>query len=93
MDLLIAARMHASIAAYSSGVPVIPFAYSRKFEGVYNDLKYPYIINGRELSTEEAVLKTINYITIKDKLIELEIPGRNKLSELQSMFLDDFRKH
>ena len=92
MDLLIAARMHASIAAYSSGVPVIPFAYSRKFEGVYNDLKYPYIINGRELSTEEAVLKTINYITIKDKLIELEIPGRNKLSELQSMFLDDFSK-
>lgn len=30
MDILIAPRMHASIAAFSSGVPVLPFAYSRK---------------------------------------------------------------
>lgn len=38
LNLLIAARMHACIAAFSSGVPVIPVAYSRKFTGLFDDL-------------------------------------------------------
>lgn len=38
LDLMIAARMHACIAAYSSGVPVVPVAYSRKFQGLFGDL-------------------------------------------------------
>ena len=33
MDFFMGARMHACIAAFSSGVPVIPMAYSRKFAG------------------------------------------------------------
>lgn len=38
LDLLVAARMHACIAAFSSGVPVVPVAYSRKFQGLFGDL-------------------------------------------------------
>ena len=38
LDMLIAARMHACIAAYSSGVPVVPVAYSRKFMGLFDEL-------------------------------------------------------
>ena len=38
LDLLIAARMHACIAAFSSGVPVLPIAYSRKFMGLFGEL-------------------------------------------------------
>lgn len=38
LNLLIAARMHACIAAFSSGVPVLPVAYSRKFDGLFTDL-------------------------------------------------------
>lgn len=34
------ARMHACIAAFSSGVPVVPMAYSRKFTGLFNSLGY-----------------------------------------------------
>lgn len=37
MDFFIGARMHATIAAFSSGVPVFPLAYSRKFNGLFND--------------------------------------------------------
>jgi polysaccharide pyruvyl transferase WcaK-like protein len=37
LDLLIGSRMHACIAAYSSGVPVFPLAYSRKFSGLFAD--------------------------------------------------------
>lgn len=37
MDFFMGARMHATIAAFSSGVPVYPMAYSRKFNGLFAD--------------------------------------------------------
>lgn len=40
MDFFMGARMHACIAALSSGVPVVPMAYSRKFEGLFGTLGY-----------------------------------------------------
>ena len=40
MDFFMGARMHACIAAFSSGVPVIPMAYSRKFAGLFGSLGY-----------------------------------------------------
>ena len=40
MDFFMGARMHACIAAFSSGVPVIPMAYSRKFAGLFGTLGY-----------------------------------------------------
>ncbi len=90
LDILVAARMHASIAAYSAGVPVIPFSYSRKFEGVYEDLKYSYVVNGLKLSTQEALVATLEYIDNREQLAKNEIPGRNKLQALQSEFVKDF---
>lgn len=44
MDFFVGARMHAAIAAFSSGVSVYPMAYSRKFNGLFMDtLSYPYM--------------------------------------------------
>lgn len=44
MDFFVGARMHSCIAAISSGVPVYPLAYSRKFNGLFADtLKYGYL--------------------------------------------------
>lgn len=40
LDFFAGARMHACIAAFSSGVPVVPMAYSRKFEGLFGTLGY-----------------------------------------------------
>lgn len=71
MDIFIGARMHSDIAAYSSEVAVIPFSYSRKFEGLFNSLNYSYCINGREISTEEALEKTLEYIN-NYKLLQRE---------------------
>jgi polysaccharide pyruvyl transferase WcaK-like protein len=45
MDFFMGARMHACIAAFSSGVPVIPMAYSRKFEGLFGSLGYPHVVD------------------------------------------------
>ncbi|KAA3652755.1 MAG: polysaccharide pyruvyl transferase family protein [Proteobacteria bacterium] len=40
MDFFAGARMHACIAAFSAGIPVVPMAYSRKFNGLFGTLGY-----------------------------------------------------
>ncbi len=61
MDCFIGSRMHSTVAALSSGVPVIPVSYSRKFEGLFDEFDYKYLIHGRDDNTEEAVRRTIEY--------------------------------
>lgn len=73
MDIFTGARMHATIAAFSSGVCCIPFSYSPKFEGLYGDLNYKRCINGKELTTDEAVETTIKYIESFSELKEEQI--------------------
>ena len=63
MDLFIGARMHATIAAISAGVPVIPFSYSRKFEGLFSSLEYPYVVEGTKWKTQKAIEFTQNSIS------------------------------
>jgi colanic acid/amylovoran biosynthesis protein len=55
MDFMTGARMHACIAAFSSGVPVVPLAYSRKFNGLFSSLGYHWIADGKVMSTTEAI--------------------------------------
>lgn len=45
LDFFMGARMHACIAAFSSGVPVVPMAYSRKFTGLFGSLGYDYTVD------------------------------------------------
>lgn len=54
LDFLVGGRMHATIAAYSTGVPVVPISYSRKFEGLFGGLGYRWLVPVRGLSTEGA---------------------------------------
>jgi len=68
MDVFVGARMHSTIAAFSSGVLTIPFSYSRKFEGLYESLEYPYVISGKKMTTEEAVIQTCKFIECENDL-------------------------
>lgn len=74
LDILTGARMHATIAAYSTKVAVIPFSYSRKFEGLFSTLNYPYIIKGTVVTTETALEQTFkfieNYKTLKSSIVD-----------------------
>jgi len=70
MNFFIGARMHATIAAFSASIPVVPFAYSRKFEGLYNDYNYDFIIDGRKLDTNQAVEKSLFFIENMDMVNE-----------------------
>jgi len=45
------ARMHATIGAFSSGVPVVPMAYSRKFNGLFVDtLQYDAMVDMKTMN-------------------------------------------
>lgn len=56
LDMLIGGRMHACIAAHSSGVAVVPVAYSRKFSGLFEGiLGYPHLVPVKGMGTDEAV--------------------------------------
>lgn len=79
MDYFIGARMHATIAAFSSEVITIPFAYSRKFQGLYENLGYPYFIDGTRLDTTECVNKTIEYIKNSSVLVETQKKSMKKV--------------
>lgn len=59
MDFFVGARMHSTIGAFSAGVPVVPMAYSRKFNGLFVDtLKYDAMAD-MKASTDEETLDII----------------------------------
>lgn len=68
MDIFIGARMHAAIASFSAGVPTIPISYSRKFDGLFNNIGYDYIIDCRKMDMDTAVSKTIEYVENSEEL-------------------------
>ena len=55
LDFFMGARMHACIAALSSGVPVLPLAYSRKFAGLFGALGYGHTLDLRSNSAEDIL--------------------------------------
>jgi polysaccharide pyruvyl transferase WcaK-like protein len=67
-DFFVAARMHASIGAFSAGVPVMPVAYSRKFNGLYGTLGYEFLIDGRSATTDCAYATLIDAVDRKAEL-------------------------
>jgi colanic acid/amylovoran biosynthesis protein len=71
LDFFSGARMHACIAAFSAGIPVIPFAYSRKFNGLFSTLGYEHIADGKILSTEAAVRAVLDGFERREHLREL----------------------
>lgn len=70
MDIFIGARMHATIAAFSSGVATIPTAYSRKFSGLYNNLGYDCVVDMQKLTTEQALELTMQHVRDYKSLVE-----------------------
>lgn len=76
MDFFTGSRMHACIAAISSGVPVIPMAYSRKFNGLFCDtLRYPEIIDlktdRKDMIFDKFKNALENRIYLSERIIEI----------------------
>ncbi len=56
-DFFMGARMHACVAAFSAGVPVVPMAYSRKFAGLFGSLGYDQTVDCTTDSTEDILAR------------------------------------
>ena len=92
MDVFIGARMHSTIGAMSSGVPAIPFSYSKKFEGLYGNLQYPYIISATQLDTLEAINLVEKYISERDKLEEARKAAMSKIDKQLEIVRGEIKK-
>lgn len=65
MDFFAGARMHATIAAFSAGVPVLPMAYSRKFNGLYESIGYKRILDLKSMDEKEIIEAFLNGLSEK----------------------------
>lgn len=94
LDFFLGARMHATIAAFSSGVSVIPMAYSRKFNGLFIEtLNYKYMVDLKQDTLEDA-MHTIKSAFKKraqlKEIINMRLEG--VVEEKKQILYQDLRK-
>ena len=86
MEIFIGSRMHSTIAAFSSNVITIPISYSRKFEGLFGSLNYPYVVNAKENDTASAFKLVMDYINKKGELKEKQLKSLDVIDEKNKKF-------
>lgn len=70
LDFFMGARMHACIAAFSSGVPVVPMAYSRKFAGLFGTLGYDLTVDCTSDSADDILQRVFQAYETRAVLAE-----------------------
>lgn len=78
MDFFMGARMHACIAAFSSGVPVVPMAYSRKFAGLFGALGYDETVDCTTQSAENVITHIFDAYDRRRDLAQAQKAAFNK---------------
>ena len=94
LRLFVGARTHATIAAYSTGVPTICLGYSVKSRGIAEDLfgtSENYVVSVSELNSGDEVINAFKFILkhekeIKDRLLKI-------LPEYKKSILDAVNKY
>lgn len=89
MDFVTGARMHACIAAFSSGVPVVPLAYSRKFNGLFAALGYSWLADAKAMTTEQAFAAILDGFANRRGLAQSEVQG-NRIAQEKLERYEDF---
>lgn len=88
MDFFIGARMHACIAAFSSGVPCVPMAYSRKFTGLFNTMNYAHVADCTQDDQPKVVARIVAAFSDRDQLVAQTRLG----NEIAQQRLGDYKK-
>lgn len=86
LDFLVAARMHACIAAFSSGTPVVPVSYSRKFSGLFGLLDYDHVLPMQGMTEEGAVRQVLDALEGRAELGRTEASGMKKVDALLNVY-------
>lgn len=92
MDFFMGARMHATIGAFSSGVPVVPMAYSRKFKGLFGTIGYDHVVECTTQDAEDIRQKIMDAFETRSAL-KLEVEnalarGRDRLKRYTDALSD-----
>lgn len=88
MDFFFGSRMHACIAAFSTGVPIVPLSYSPKFEGLFQSLGYNHVVDCRTASKQEIFDKVTEAFEDREAL---EIATKKANTEVEKR-LDNYRE-
>ena len=86
LDFLVAARMHACIAAFSSGVPMVPVAYSRKFSGLFGLLNYNWLIPVSGVNEQKALELLADSLGQRDALRAETVRGMAQVRDLLAVY-------
>jgi colanic acid/amylovoran biosynthesis protein len=78
LDFFTGARMHACIAAFSSGVPVFPMAYSRKFNGLFAETLHYEWMGDCVTETNAMVLNNMKDSFVKRSSLKGQIFKANE---------------
>jgi polysaccharide pyruvyl transferase WcaK-like protein len=92
LDFLVAGRMHACIAAFSTGTPVVPIAYSRKFTGLFGTLDYPWLITMQGFDEPAAHQYLMTRIEDRRALSADIEKGMLKVEALLDVYRHELRK-
>jgi polysaccharide pyruvyl transferase WcaK-like protein len=96
LDFFTGARMHACIAALSSGVPVVPMAYSRKFNGLFGTLGYPRLADCKVDTQDQVVAKVLDAFAQR-ALVQQEVAAalasvQQRLQRYEGCLAEQFRR-
>lgn len=92
LDFVVSGRMHACIAALSSGTPVVPIAYSRKFSGLFGMLDYKWLVPVTGFDTETALSFIKDCLEERDVLAADSRRGLLKVEALLEVYREELRR-
>jgi len=88
LDFFVGSRMHATIAAFSTGVPVVALGYSRKFSGLFGTLRYNYSCDLTSMTHDDILTQVLwafeNRLLVKKEVDE----GRQLSQELLNAYIE-----
>lgn len=80
-ELVIGARMHACLNALSTGTPAIPWAYSRKFAPLMEDLGWSQTVEAADANVVESTLRATLDGQLRGKAGAVGARARSRLDE------------
>lgn len=94
LDFFMGARMHATIGAFSAGVPVVPMAYSRKFNGLFLDtLSYNHMVDMKTMDNDDIVeVIKIAYANRNDLKKEIEHQMSTTVKEKKQLMMNKLKE-
>lgn len=92
LDFLVAGRMHACIGAFSSGTPVVPVAYSRKFSGLFGLLAYKWMIPTTGFDVDMALNYLGDCLERRQELSADIAKGMHEVDDLLGVYRAELRR-